>query len=74
MLTAAFIAICLSGTPVTQCNRETAVDWIAAPETSVGLAGCQLHGLQYAASSRLVKEGTYPKVFCRPVQIPEGLS
>lgn len=61
---AATIAVCLVGTPVAECDRDAAVAWIVAPETTPSLPGCMMHGMTYAASSRLVDAGSYPKIFC----------
>ena len=73
MLYQALVAVCLSTVPAKDCNRHTAVDWMVAPETQTSLSGCFIHGMEYSAQSRLVKEGTYPKVFCRPLndKLPE---
>jgi hypothetical protein len=64
---AIFIAICSSLTPVQDCGRDNALDWIAVPnsEQPGGLAGCQATAMQFAAQTRLVKPGAYPKIFCR---------
>jgi len=48
----------------TQCDRHTAVDWIPAPEQAEGLSMCAQTGYEFAAESNLVREGTYPKIFC----------
>jgi hypothetical protein len=58
------IAICLSVTPIERCSDQTAVAWIVAPEHPASPSGCMIHGMQYAASSNLVTEGSYAKVFC----------
>ena len=60
-----FVAICLAATPVQECQKETALDWIVAPERHESMSGCFQHGVHYAAQSRLVKPDTYPKIFCR---------
>lgn len=73
MLYTAWLAVCLSSTPVERCNGSTAVDWFMAPEPQLGLSMCTLHGQQYAAASGLVGAGTYLKVFCRPVVTPPGV-
>jgi len=59
-----FLAICLSSTPVRDCDSHSAIDWIVAPEQQQGLAACLIHGQEYAANSRLLKDGEYLKVFC----------
>jgi hypothetical protein len=60
-----YVAICAAHIAVADCNRDTALDWIVAPERQSHPVACMIHGQQYAAASRLVSEGTYPKVFCR---------
>ena len=69
MLYAVFVAVCLSSMPARECRQLTAVDWIAAPEAQRSLTGCMRHGLLYAASSHLVTEGSYAKVFCVPRRV-----
>jgi hypothetical protein len=66
MLYSVLIAICAASTPVTACSSETALSWMIAPEPGM-LVACGLHGQQYAAQSRLVTEGTYVRIFCRPL-------
>ena len=66
MLYTVFIAICLHGTPVKDCNQLTAQDWIVAPEPQF-LSMCAVHAQQYAAQSHLVRAGEFIKVFCKPV-------
>jgi hypothetical protein len=58
------IAICLSATPVSECRDATAVSWILAPEQPDSIGGCMRHGMLYAASTNLVLEGSYAKIFC----------
>ena len=58
------IAVCLSATPAPQCQEKTAVAWVIAPEPQSSPTGCMMHGMLYAASSRLVTPGSYAKVFC----------
>jgi hypothetical protein len=65
MLYSVAIAVCLSTTPQVKCREPTAVAWIVAPESQSSVSGCMMHGLLYAASSRLVTAGSYAKVFCR---------
>jgi hypothetical protein len=64
MLYTVLIAVCLSATPAKECRKETAVDWIVAPEHPSSPAACMAHGTLYAASSHLVGEGSYAKIFC----------
>jgi hypothetical protein len=49
MLYSVFIAVCLAGTPVRDCDRHSAVAWVAAPEQQQGLRACMIHGQEYAA-------------------------
>lgn len=62
---AAFIAFCLMTTPVNKCNHDTAQHWVVAPEAQMFITSCQLHGMEYAATSNLKDKNNYPKVFCR---------
>lgn len=64
MLYTVFVAICLAGMSPTECDRHTAVDWMTAPEPAEGLGMCAKAGIEYAAQSRLLRAGTYPKIFC----------
>ena len=66
MLYTVAIAVCLAATPLTECHEPTAVAWIVSPEQPDSPAGCLIHGMQYAANSRLVSAGSYAKVFCTP--------
>jgi hypothetical protein len=63
----AAIAICLSSTPVPECQQKTAVHWFTVSEVSSGLSGCMREGMVAAVRSRLLRGEDYPKVFCRPV-------
>ena len=64
MLFTVAIAICLSATPIPECQEPTAVSWVIAPEHPTSIVGCMRHGMLYAAESHLVTEGSYAKVFC----------
>jgi hypothetical protein len=64
MLYTVAIAICLSATPVADCHEPTAVSWVLAPEHPDSIVGCMRHGMLYAASTNLVLEGSYAKIFC----------
>jgi hypothetical protein len=64
MLYSVFVAICMTSMNPTQCDRHTAVAWFPAPEQAEGLGMCAKTGYEFAAESHLIKEGTYPKVFC----------
>ncbi len=66
MLYTVWIAICLTSVPAVECGRPTAVHWIAVPEQARSQSGCLSDGLRFAASSHLVSDGSYPKVFCKP--------
>ena len=66
MLYTVAIAVCLTGTPMPDCQEPTAVAWIVSPEQPNSPAGCLTHGMFYAASSNLVTAGSYAKVFCTP--------
>jgi hypothetical protein len=63
----AAIAICLSSTPIEDCQQKTAVHWFTVSEASPGLSGCMRQGMVAAVRSRLLRGEDYPKVFCRPV-------
>ena len=43
-----------------------------APDPQPSLSGCLGEGLMYAAQSRLVTPGTYPKVVCIPRRMREA--
>jgi hypothetical protein len=66
MLYAVLIAVCATATPIHACDSASAVHWFAAPDAQL-MSGCGTHGQQYAAQSRLAGEGTYVKIFCRPL-------
>lgn len=72
MIWTVFIAVCLTTTAPRNCNQQTAVDWVAAPEQQIGLGECLIHGEEYAANSRLVRDGEYVKVFCSSSSIGQG--
>jgi hypothetical protein len=61
MLYTVFVAVCLTGTPVRDCDRHSAVSWIAAPEQQQGLGACMLHGMEYVSQAPgLIRNGVYP--------------
>jgi hypothetical protein len=64
MIYVAAIAVCLATTPVAECQEPTAVSWMVAPEVQTSQGGCLRHGMMFAATSNMVTEGTYAKVFC----------
>jgi hypothetical protein len=62
-----FIAVCAVGLSRLQCDRASATDWVAAPEPQPSLGACMIHGVEYAAQSRLVVAGkTWPRIYCVP--------
>jgi len=65
MLYSAFVAVCLASTPVQDCNKDTALNWMVAPG-SYNLSYCMVHGQQFAATSGIVRDGDIVKVYCRP--------
>lgn len=68
MLYTVFLVVCLSGMPVHECNRQTAVSVTAAPEKARGLGYCAVLAQQYISDTALVPPGTYLKWYCRPVE------
>jgi hypothetical protein len=64
MMYVVYVAVCLASMAPRDCDRATAVDWVAAPEPQPGLAECAIHGQEYAADSRLVHDGEYVKIYC----------
>lgn len=67
MLYTAYVAVCLAATPIQDCNRDTALNWMIAPGEHQ-LTYCMIQGQQYAATSGVVHEGEIVKVFCRPLE------
>ncbi|MBD8893511.1 hypothetical protein [Roseibium litorale] len=65
MLFTAYLAVCLSNVAVKDCTRDTALNWMVAPGNSQTLAFCMSHGEKYAATSGVVHEGEYVKVYCK---------
>jgi hypothetical protein len=67
MLYTVFVAVCLAGTPVRDCDCHAAVAWVAAPEQQKGLKAYMVPGQEYAAQAPgLIRRGVYVKVFCMP--------
>jgi hypothetical protein len=64
MLYTAYVAVCLASTPVQDCNRDSALNWMAAPGMH-RLSYCMIRGEQFAATSGIVKDGDIVKVFCK---------
>jgi hypothetical protein len=64
MLYTAYVAVCLASTPVQDCTRDSAVNWMVAPG-HYQLSYCMVHGQQFAASSGIVKNGDTVKVYCK---------
>jgi hypothetical protein len=58
------ILVCALTVAAPHCQSDSATDSFRAPEPQSSLAGCLREGLMYAAQSRLVGPGTYPKVVC----------
>lgn len=64
MLFTAYVAVCLSTVAVPECNKDTALNWMVAPGQHQ-LAFCMINGQRYAASSGMVHDGEYVKIFCK---------
>lgn len=64
MMFAAYIAICLAGTPIQDCNQKSALVWTKAPGTH-RLARCQFIGMAFVAEAGLTQPGDVVKVYCR---------
>lgn len=69
MIFAAYIAICLAGTPLAECNKDSAVVWTRAPGTHT-LGFCQFTGMAFVADNNLAQPGEVVKVFCRSANRP----
>ncbi|MBD8893510.1 hypothetical protein [Roseibium litorale] len=65
MLFTAYLAVCLSNVAIKDCNKDTALNWMVAPGENRGLAYCMTHGQRYAATSGVVHEGEYVKIYCK---------
>ena len=69
------VLICLSSVPRPECQRDTALEWLWAPDKAPSLAMCGLVGQAYAGDSGRVTEGTYAKIFCIPPErMPNGVT
>jgi hypothetical protein len=74
-----YLAICMLSVPHQDCNRETSVAWIKAPDLP-GRSGelpiaCLRHGMMFAAESQLVVQGSYLRVLCvrpQPEKVPQN--
>jgi len=64
MLYTAYVAVCLASVSVQDCNRDTALDWMVAPG-EYPLSDCRVQGQQYAATSGIVHDGEFVKVYCK---------
>ncbi|POF34666.1 hypothetical protein [Roseibium marinum] len=64
MLYTAYVAVCLASTPVQDCNRDSALNWMVAPGM-YHLSYCMVRGQQFAATSGIVKDGDIVKVYCK---------
>ena len=58
------VLVCLASVAVADCQVKTAVASVYAPDPATGYSQCFRTGLRYAAQSRLVTPGTYPKIMC----------
>ena len=65
MIYAIAIAVCLLDVNFHECDQVSARAWIVPPDQAASLSGCMMTGMQYAASSGIVTQGSYAKVFCR---------
>jgi len=65
------ILVCALNVAAPDCQRETAISKFYAPEPQSSYSACMMHGMLFAAQSRMVKEGTYPKIFCVPFGAPK---
>ena len=59
-----YIIVCLLSTPVSDCNRKTAIDWFET-EPQASLMACMREGELIIARRQLLDDQTYLKVFCR---------
>lgn len=62
------VLVCSLIVAAPDCQPSTAIHSFYTPDPKPDLAGCLREGLLYAAQSRLVMAGAYPKVFCIPSQ------
>jgi hypothetical protein len=62
------ILVCALSVAAPDCQKATAQHIFHAPPSDGGMVDCMREGLLYAAQSRLVTPGTYPKIFCRHVE------
>ena len=68
-----FIAICLLTTPISECNRATAIDWFES-EPQASVLACMRHGEMAVSRRQLIDNSTYLKIFCSmpmPAKIPD---
>jgi hypothetical protein len=62
----ALILVCALSIAAPDCQRETATRAFYSPDAYDNLSGCLTNGTLYAAQSRLVTAGFYPKIVCQP--------
>jgi hypothetical protein len=66
----ALILVCALTVSAPDCQKTNAIAVFYGPEPQESLSGCLRHGTLFAASSRLVTEGTYSKIVCgRPKKL-----
>jgi hypothetical protein len=64
------VLVCLASVAAADCQAKNAVASVYAPDPVSGYSQCFRTGLRYAAQSRLVTPGTYPKIMCVPPHAP----
>jgi hypothetical protein len=64
------VLVCLASVAAADCQAKTAVASVYAPNPASGYSACMRTGMLYAAQSRLVTAGTYPKIMCVPPHAP----
>jgi len=60
------ILICVLQVNAEDCHKDNAISVFFAPDLQRNAASCMMHGMLFVAQSRMVKEGTYPKIVCDP--------
>jgi hypothetical protein len=60
----ALILVCSLTVSAPDCQKTNAIAVFYGPEPQESMSGCLRHGTLFAASSRLVTEGTYSKIVC----------
>jgi hypothetical protein len=59
------ILVCVLSVAAPDCQKATAQHIFHAPPSEGSMVGCMREGLMYAAQSRLLRPGSYAKIFCR---------